>query len=62
MFEFLFKYPSPVFTKGKFVLLGTWPGWLLALLIVIAVLLTALDDYSWGFLFVYAAATGANQR
>ncbi len=33
MFEFLFKYPIPVFTKGKLVLLGSWPGWLLLLLI-----------------------------
>ena len=29
MFEFFFKYPSPVFTKGRFVLLSTWPAWLL---------------------------------
>ena len=36
MFEFLFKYPSPVFAKGRFVLLGTWPGWVLPLLIVFA--------------------------
>ncbi|MGA1981413.1 MAG: glutamine amidotransferase [Acidobacteriaceae bacterium] len=34
MFEFFFKYPIPVFTKGKFILLGAWPGWLLVLLIV----------------------------
>jgi hypothetical protein len=34
MFQFLFKYPSPVFTKGRFVLLGTWPAWLLPVLIV----------------------------
>src|ERR1022692_768101 len=36
MFQFLFKYPSPVFTKGRFVLLGTWPAWLLLVLIVAA--------------------------
>ena len=36
MFEFFFKYPIPVFTKGKFILLGAWPGWLLALLMVVA--------------------------
>jgi uncharacterized membrane protein/nitrogen fixation protein FixH len=36
MFEFFFKYPIPVFTKGKFILLGAWPGWLLALLIVVS--------------------------
>lgn len=33
MFQFLFKYPSPVFTKGRFVLLSTWPAWLLPVLI-----------------------------
>src|ERR1035437_1625462 len=33
MFEFFFKYPLPVFTKGKYILLGAWPGWVLALLI-----------------------------
>jgi uncharacterized membrane protein len=33
MFEFLFKYPIPVFTKGKWILLGALPGWLLVLLI-----------------------------
>jgi Putative glutamine amidotransferase len=34
MFQFFFKYPIPVFTKGRFVLLGTWPGWLLLVLII----------------------------
>ncbi|MGD0799530.1 MAG: hypothetical protein ABR910_17590, partial [Acidobacteriaceae bacterium] len=33
MFEFFFKYPIPAFTKGKFLLLGAWPGWVLALLV-----------------------------
>jgi uncharacterized membrane protein len=37
MFQFLFKYPGPVFTKGHFVLLGPWPAWLLPALIVAAV-------------------------
>ncbi len=32
MFEFLFKYPSSVFAKGKLVLLAGWPSWLLLLL------------------------------
>jgi hypothetical protein len=32
MFPFFFKYPIPVFSKGQFVLLGTWPGWVLLLL------------------------------
>jgi uncharacterized membrane protein len=36
MFEFFFKYPIPVFTKGKFILLGAWPSWLLALLVVVS--------------------------
>src|ERR1035441_4484453 len=35
MFEFFFKYPIPVFTKGKLILLGAWPGWVLILLIVV---------------------------
>jgi uncharacterized membrane protein len=30
MFEFLFKYPAAVFSKGTFVLLGAWPRWALA--------------------------------
>lgn len=29
MFEFLFKYPPTVFSKGTFVLLGSWPHWVL---------------------------------
>ena len=36
MFEFLFKYPSSVYARGQFALLGAWPKWLLALLIVAA--------------------------
>ena len=38
MFEFLFKYPSTVFSKGTFVLLGQWPLWMLiiALMAVVA--------------------------
>ena len=34
MFEFFFKYPSIVFSKGQFVLLGPWPKWLLAVLLL----------------------------
>jgi len=37
MFQFFFKYPSPVFAKGRFVLLSAWPAWLLPVLIVICV-------------------------
>ena len=33
MFQFFFKYPVPVFTRGHFTLLGTWPAWLLPALI-----------------------------
>jgi uncharacterized membrane protein len=33
MFQLLFKYPTAIFTKGQFVLLGSWPVWLLVLLI-----------------------------
>src|SRR5215831_6596734 len=36
MFQFLFKYPRPVFTKGRFVLLSAWPPWLLLVLILAA--------------------------
>ncbi len=36
MLQFLFKYPSPVFTQGRFVLLSGWPVWLLLLLIAAA--------------------------
>jgi uncharacterized membrane protein len=36
MFQFLFKYPVPVFTKGQFVLLAGWPAGALAVLIVAA--------------------------
>jgi uncharacterized membrane protein len=34
MFQFFFRYPAPVFTKGQFVLLGSAPRWLLVLLVV----------------------------
>jgi uncharacterized membrane protein len=34
MFEFLFKYPASIFSKGEFVLLGAWPKWFLALLVL----------------------------
>ena len=36
MFQFLFKYPGPVFTKGRLVLLSAWPPWLLPVLMVAA--------------------------
>jgi len=36
MFEFFFKYPLSVFSKGQLVLLGSWPRWLLVLGILAA--------------------------
>jgi len=36
MFQFLFKYPIPVFSKGRFALLSAWPASLLLVLIVVA--------------------------
>lgn len=41
MFEFLFKYPWPVYRKGTLVLLSGWPLWLLAVLAVAAAGLVA---------------------
>ena len=42
MFEFLFKYPAAVYSKGKLVLLSGWPDWLLVLLAIAAVAALAL--------------------
>jgi len=42
MFQFFFKYPSPVFSKGRFVLLSAWPAWLLLVFIVLAAIGLAL--------------------
>ena len=36
MFEFFFKYPRSVYTRGQFAFLGASPTWVLALLIVAA--------------------------
>jgi uncharacterized membrane protein len=36
MFEFFLKYPRSVYTRGQFALLGAWPKWVLALLILAA--------------------------
>jgi uncharacterized membrane protein len=41
MFEFLFKYPPAVFARGHFVFLGSWPVWVLLLLIIAAAALLA---------------------
>src|SRR6202045_4189720 len=37
MFQFLFKYPTPVFAKGRFLFLAGWPAWLLPVMIGAAV-------------------------
>ncbi|HEX4003994.1 MAG TPA: glutamine amidotransferase [Candidatus Acidoferrales bacterium] len=37
MFQALFKYPAAIFSKGHFILLGTWPRWSLVLLVFAAV-------------------------
>jgi uncharacterized membrane protein len=54
MFQFFFKYPMPVFSKGKFVLLGAWPSWLLLLLIVACA--AGLSVIIWSRLPAAAAA------
>src|SRR5262245_46798246 len=36
MFEILFKYPREAFARGRIVLLGSWPHWVLWLSIVAA--------------------------
>ena len=36
MFQYLFKYPIAVFSRGEFVLLGAWPKWILCCLVVVA--------------------------
>ena len=36
MFEFLFKYPPAVYSRGDYVLLTPWPVWLLLLLVCVA--------------------------
>jgi uncharacterized membrane protein len=41
MFQFLFKYPRTVFAKGQIVLLGSWPTWVLWLLITTAAVVLA---------------------
>lgn len=45
MFEFLFKYSSPVFTKGRLVFLSNWPLWLLVVLMALVVSSLALRTY-----------------
>lgn len=35
MFEWLFKYPAAAFSKGEFLLLGSWPAWVLIALVAV---------------------------
>jgi uncharacterized membrane protein len=42
MFEFLFRYPRSVYSRGQFALLGAWPKWILVLLILAAAVALAL--------------------
>ncbi len=35
MFQFLFNYPTAIFSKGELILLGSWPRWILWLLVVV---------------------------
>jgi hypothetical protein len=42
MFEWLFKYPAAMFAKGQFVLLGSWPRWILIALVLLAAVGLAL--------------------
>ena len=50
MFEFLFKYPQAVFSRGTFVLLGAWPVW---------VMLTAILAAGAGLAYVMWGRGGA---
>jgi len=36
MFEFFFRYPRSLYSRGQFALLGAWPKWILLLLILAA--------------------------
>jgi len=46
MFEFLFRYPARVFSRGDFVLLSAWPKWLLCVLLLVAAAGLAWRVYS----------------
>jgi hypothetical protein len=37
MFELLFKYPPAVFSRGTFLLLGSWPVWILVVLALLSI-------------------------
>ncbi len=46
MFELLFKYPAAVFSRGRFVLLGGWPKWVLGVLALLALAGLGWQTYS----------------
>src|SRR5579862_108974 len=46
MFEFFFRYPARVFSRGDFVLLSSWPKWLLCILLLAAAAGLAWRVYS----------------
>ena len=52
MFEFFFKYPRSVYARGQFALMGAYPKWLLALLILAA---------AAGLAWLIGLRTGAGQ-
>jgi uncharacterized membrane protein len=69
MFQFFFKYPGPVFSKGRFVLLSAWPAWLLPVLILVALSSLALvirwrlaeaapELKNWRVLVIWAMQSG----
>lgn len=58
MFELLFKYPWTVFEKGQLVLLGSWPVWVLGLLILAAAALLAWQMRREGLLLGRTRAAG----
>src|SRR3972149_6219887 len=45
IFRFFFKYPPVAYSRGRLALASAWPGWVLALAIVLAAALVAL--YLW---------------
>ena len=69
MFQFFLKYPGPVFSKGRFVLLSAWPAWLLPVLILVALSSLALvirwrlaeaapELKNWRVLVIWAMQSG----
>lgn len=69
MFLFFLKYPGPVFSKGRFVLLSAWPAWLLPVLILVALSSLALvirwrlaeaapELKNWRVLVIWAMQSG----